>query len=85
MAVILCLFAKETSQVAKNAIYLCLDIVIPSLFPFFVLSKIIVPYISRLPCPGFLKGFIERVFHLPYYTIIIILLGFMSGYPSGAK
>lgn len=85
LAIILCLFAKETSQVAKNAIYLCLDIVIPSLFPFFVLSRIIIPYISRLPCPGFLKGFLERVFHLPYYTIIIILLGFMSGYPSGAK
>ncbi len=85
LAIILCLFAKETSQVAKNAIYLCLDIVIPSLFPFFVLSRIIIPYISRLPCPGFLKGFLERVFHLPYYTIFVIVLGFMSGYPSGAK
>lgn len=85
LAVILCLFAKETSQVAKNAIYLCLDIVIPSLFPFFVLSRIIIPYISLFPCPEFLKRFIERVFYLPYYTIFIILLGFLSGYPSGAK
>lgn len=85
LAIILCLFAKETSQVAKNAIYLCLDIVIPSLFPFFVLSKIIIPYISLFPCPKFLKRLIERVFYLPYYTIFIILLGFMSGYPSGAK
>ena len=84
-AVILCLFAKETSQVAKNAIYLCLDIVIPSLFPFFVLSRIIIPYISLFPCPKILKRFIERVLYLPYYTIFIILLGFISGYPSGAK
>lgn len=85
LAIILCLFAKETSQVARNAIYLCLDIVIPSLFPFFVLSKIIIPYISLFPCPKFLKRLIERVFYLPYYTIFVILLGFMSGYPSGAK
>lgn len=85
LAVILCLFAKETSQAAKNAIYLCLDIVIPSLFPFFVLSKIIIPYISHFPCPKFLRRIIERFFYLPYYTIFIILLGFMSGYPSGAK
>lgn len=85
LAIILCLFAKETSQVAKNAIYLCLDIVIPSLFPFFVLSKIIIPYISLFPCPKFFKRLVERVFYLPYYTIFIILLGFMSGYPSGAK
>ncbi len=85
LAVILCLFAKETSQVAKNAMYLCLDIVIPSLFPFFVLSRIIIPYISLFPCPKFLKRTIERIFYLPYYTIFIILLGFISGYPSGAK
>ena len=84
-AIILCLFAKETSQVAKNAIYLCLDIVIPSLFPFFVLSRIIIPYITFFPCPKIIKRFIERVLYLPYYTIFIILLGFISGYPSGAK
>jgi len=84
-AIILCLFAKETSQVAKNAIYLCLDIVIPSLFPFFVISKVIIPYISLFPCPKIIKRFIERIFYLPYYTVFIILLGFISGYPSGAK
>lgn len=84
-AIILCLFAKETSHVAKSAIYLCLDIIIPSLFPFFVLSKIIIPYISLFPCPKFIKRFIERFFYLPYYTIFIILLGFISGYPNGAK
>lgn len=82
---ILCLFSKETSAVAKNAIYLCLDIVIPSLFPFFVLSRIIVPYISDFPCPKFLKSIIEKFFCLPYYSIFIILLGFISGYPNGAK
>lgn len=84
-AVILCVFAKETSQIAKKAIYLCLDTVIPSLFPFFVLSKIIIPYVSFFPCPKFFKSIIERFFFLPYYTIFVILLGFISGYPNGAK
>ncbi len=85
LAIILCVFAKETSQIAKKAIYLCLDIVIPSLFPFFVLSKMIIPYVSFFPCPKFFKTIIEKFFYLPYYTIFVILLGFISGYPNGAK
>jgi sporulation integral membrane protein YlbJ len=85
MALLLCLFSKETSDAARKALYLCLDVVIPSLFPFFVLSKLIVPYISGLSFPDFLKKTIEKLFNLPYYTIIIIILGFLSGYPNGAK
>lgn len=85
MAILLCLFSKETSNAARNAIYLCLDVVIPSLFPFFVLSKMIAPLISGIRFPGFLKKITERFFRLPYYTIVIIFLGFISGYPNGAK
>ncbi len=85
IAFMLCLFAEETSLAAKKALYLCLDVVIPSLFPFFVLSGIITPYMSALSCPNILKRIIEKVLKLPYYSIIIILLGFISGYPNGAK
>lgn len=85
LAILLSLFSKETSLAARKALYLCLDVVIPSLFPFFVLSKILAPFISSFSIPDFLKRIVERFFKLPYYTIITILLGFISGYPNGAK
>ena len=85
IAIILCLFATETSQAAKKALYLCIDVVIPSLFPFFVLSGIIMPYISTISCPNLFKRLIGKLLKLPYYTIVIIILGFLSGYPNGAK
>ncbi|NMA67132.1 MAG: hypothetical protein GX957_13025 [Clostridiaceae bacterium] len=85
IALILALFAKETSGAAKNALYLSLDVVIPSLFPFFVLSRLTVPFLSSFKCPKFLKYIIEKLFRLPYYTIIIMILGYLSGYPTGAK
>lgn len=85
IAFILSLFAKETSQAARNALYLSLDVVIPSLFPYFVLSRLTVPFLSGFRCPRFLKKLIERFFKLPYYTIVIIILGYLSGYPTGAK
>lgn len=53
IAVMLSLYAKETSMAARNALYLCLDVVIPSLFPFFVLSGITIPYLSAFKCPSF--------------------------------
>lgn len=84
-ALILSLYARETSMAAKNALYLCLDVVIPSLFPFFVLSRLTIPYLSGFNCPKFLKRLIERFFGLPYYTFVPIILGYMSGYPTGAK
>lgn len=84
-ALVLSLFADETSQAARNALYLSLDVVIPSLFPFFVLSRLTVPFLASFKCPKFLKKLIERFFKLPYYTIVIIVLGYLSGYPTGAK
>lgn len=85
LALVLSLYAKETSQAARNALYLCLDVVIPSLFPFFVLSRLTVPYLSGFSCPTFIKRLAERFFGLPYYTLITIILGYLSGYPTGAK
>lgn len=85
LALLLCLFSRETSYAARNALYLCLDVVIPSLFPFFVLSRLLVPFMSDISFPGFLKRMIRKFFNLHYYTIVIIFLGFLSGYPNGAK
>lgn len=84
-ALILSFYARETSQAARNALYLCLDVVIPSLFPFFVLSRLTLPYLSGFSCPSFLKRFAEKFFGLPYYALITIILGYLSGYPTGAK
>jgi len=85
LALLLALFAKETSEAARNAIYLCLDVVIPSLFPFFVLSRLMVPYLSNFSCPVFLRRLFYRLFGLPYYLLPAIVLGYLSGNPTGAK
>lgn len=84
-ALILSLYAKETSQAARSALYLCLDVVIPSLFPFFVLSRLTIPYLSSFSCPKFLKSLAQKFFNLPYYTLITIILGYLSGSPTGSK
>jgi len=85
LALMLALYAKETSEAAKDAIYLCLDVVIPSLFPFFVLSRLTVPFLRNFSCPRFLRRLIQGLTGLPYYVLPTIALGYLSGYPTGAK
>lgn len=85
LAFMLALFARETSKAARDAIYLCLDVVIPSLFPFFVLSRLTVPYLRNFSCPRILRRLVQGLIGLPYYVLPTIVLGYLSGYPTGAK
>jgi len=85
LAFMLALFAQETSKAARDAIYLCLDVVIPSLFPFFVLSRLTVPYLRSFSCPKLLRRLVQGLIGLPYYVLPTIVLGYLSGYPTGAK
>ncbi|HOK44210.1 MAG TPA: hypothetical protein PLD49_11185, partial [Thermoclostridium caenicola] len=85
LALMLALFARETSKAARDAIYLCLDVVIPSLFPFFVLSRLTVPYLRNFSCPRILRRLVQGLIGLPYYVLPTIVLGYLSGYPTGAK
>lgn len=69
----------------QNAVALCINTVIPSLFPFFVVSSLFISlgfasYLSR-----FLSGFIKPVFNVNGAGALPIILGLISGYPIGAS
>ena len=70
---------------AKNGLILCLNVIIPSLFPFFVLSSLVVElglarYLGRL-----LEGVMRPLFHVSGACASAFALGFVGGYPVGAK
>jgi len=69
----------------RNALSLCLQVVIPSLFPFFVLSTLInecgvSEMLSRLFTP-----LMARLFHLSGAGASAVVLGMIGGYPVGAQ
>ncbi|MBP7175377.1 MAG: sporulation protein [Thermoclostridium sp.] len=69
----------------KKAVDLCLNIIIPSLLPFFVISRLIlktgaIHAISRL-----FKPFVKPLFNLPGQAAFPLITGWFSGYPAGAK
>ncbi len=82
----LLLFILDTKTVllgATGAVELCLKTVIPSLFPFFILTGILTNSLIGIKFPGL--GRLGRLCGIPTGAESILLLGLLGGYPVGAK
>jgi len=72
------------SASAKAALGLCIDSVIPSLFPFMVAAKCAV--LSRdIKEDNLLFKFIAKLFNVPLCGGLSFIFGLICGYPVGAK
>ena len=80
---ILILDAKTAILGAGNAIELCIKSVIPSLFPFIVLSGILVSVLNGVNS-RFLRP-VSCILRIPAGTEGIFLAGILGGYPIGAQ
>lgn len=71
-------------EVCRGALTLCAELIIPSLFPFFVLSILL----NRLGLPGFLArasaGLTRSLFGVSGAGASALIMGLMGGYPLGA-
>lgn len=81
----LVIFSKDNLTSAKNGVSLWLNNVVPSLFPFFVATELLghTNVIKRL---GEMLNFIMRpLFNVPGIGSFALIMGIISGYPTGAK
>lgn len=81
----LVLHAERAAQTGRTAIQLCLEVLIPSLFPFFIVSALIVSLgyadaLSRLFGP-LMRG----LFRVNGRCSAAFALGIVGGYPVGAR
>ena len=77
--------SKDAMDAAKQALVLCYNTVIPSLFPFFILSGLLtaggfVNLLSRIFSPV-----MKPVFNISGSGALPFMIGIISGYPMGAK
>ena len=80
---LLALRPREASQAALEGVEICLKSVIPSLFPFFVLSRLLLQRSAALTRAR-QGGLLSRLFGLPDSCIPAVFLGLLGGYPLGA-
>ena len=76
---------QEAMEAAREGLRLCYNVILPSLFPFFVLSALVVDlglagYLGRA-----LEGLMRPLFHVPGACASALVLGFVGGYPVGAR
>ena len=83
--IVLVLFSAEAAEGARHGLAVCAASLIPSLFPFFVLSNLL----SALGLPDLLAGAaggpIRRLFRISGGGAQAFVLGITGGYPLGAS
>lgn len=83
--VLLVIFSNSTFSATKTGLELWANNVVPSLFPFLVAVELlnhtnVVYYISII-----LDKYMRPLFNLPGISAFPFIMGFLSGYPVGAK
>ena len=69
---------------ARDAVLLCLNVVVPSLFPFLICSQIFIRGGAADLLGRWLSGLMRPLFGVPGGGALAVVLGIVSGYPIGA-
>lgn len=74
-----------TAQATEQSLAICLRSLLPSLFPFFVLTELwtALGYAEQLSHAA--SCWMERIFHLPGSAASALIAGYIGGYPVGAQ
>ena len=84
-AALLLAFPGQSLEGARKGVSLCLDLIIPSLFPFFVLSSLLIATGFASMCARLLSGLLSPLFGVGGSGAAALLLGAVGGYPVGAR
>lgn len=84
-AAALIIFPAQSSAGAKNGVDYCLNILVPSLYPFMVLSVFVVKSGLAQKAGKYLENFTRKVFRLPGCAAACLLMSVVGGYPAGAR
>lgn len=78
-------FPAEAVEAASSGLKLCLDVIVPSLFPFFVISTLTVEMGLAEKMGRLIEPLMRKLFNVSGACASAFVLGFVGGYPVGAK
>lgn len=70
---------------AKSGLTLCFNVIVPSLFPFFVLSSLVVDLGLAAQLGRAMERLMRPLFRVSGSCAAAVALGFIGGYPVGAR
>ncbi len=81
----LVLFPSDMVDSARDGVELCFNVIIPSLFPFFVISSLTVELGLAEKLGRFFAPVMRPLFNVGGPCASALVLGFIGGYPVGAR
>lgn len=69
----------------NNSLNIWLKNLVPSLFPFFIISDILINYNITNYIPKYIKNKCQSIFNITDNMLTILLLSIISGFPSNAR
>lgn len=75
----------EAMEGAKSGLSLCFNVIVPSLFPFFILSSLVVDLGLAAQLGRLMEKIMRPVFRVSGSCASALVLGFIGGYPVGAR
>jgi sporulation integral membrane protein YlbJ len=85
LSALLLRFAPAAAQGARDGLRLCAQAIVPSLFPFFVLSSLFVSLSLRQNGTKRSSRVLQFLFRQPPAALGAIFMGLLGGYPMGAR
>lgn len=79
------IFPQQTFEGASNGLLLWFQIVLPTLLPFIILSNLLIHTNAVTYISSIVKPFVQRLFCVSDYGCYAVFVGFLCGYPMGAK
>jgi sporulation integral membrane protein YlbJ len=81
----LLIFPAQAAQGARNGVEYSLNILLPSLYPFMVLSVFVVKCGLAEKLGAVLEKPTQALFHLPGSAAVSVVMSVIGGYPAGAR
>jgi len=81
----LVIFSKNNLQASKTGLLLFANSVLPSLLPFFIATELLSHTTLIYTLGNILNSFMRPIFNVPGEGVFPLLMGIISGYPTGAK
>ncbi len=76
--------SKEICEYARLGVKLCTECIIPTIFPFLILTDFYLAY-GHTEWLGIIKGAISKLFGIEYSGADAIICGWLTGFPIGVK
>lgn len=84
-SICLIIFPKQSLDASVSGLHIWLEVVFPSLFPFFICAELFTRYGIAHFIGYLFEPIMRPLFNIPGIGSMALLIGMISGYPSGAK